>query len=95
MELEFSGPIVHWRGPAPHHFVPVPDEESELLKDFSHLSYGWGCLPVRGRVGRTDFETSLIPKDGRFLVPLKVVVRRAENLDVGDEVTVHLTLDTD
>ena len=48
-----------------------------------------------GRVGATDFQTSLIPKDGRFLVPLKVLVRRAENLDVGDEVTVHLTLDTD
>jgi hypothetical protein len=95
MELEFSGPIFHWRGPAPHHFVTVPDEECELLKELSHLSYGWGCIPVRGRVGRTSFATSLIPKDGRFLVPLKVMVRRAENLDLGDDVTIRLELDAD
>ena len=24
MELRFDGEIVHWRGPAPHHFVAVP-----------------------------------------------------------------------
>jgi hypothetical protein len=95
MELEFSGPVIHWRGPSPHHFVTVPDEESQVLKELSHLSYGWGCIPVRGRIGRTDFETSLIPKDGRFLVPLKVVVRRAEALDVGDDVTIRLTVEAD
>lgn len=95
MELEFDGPVFHWRGPSPHHFVAVPEAESDLLGEFRHLSYGWGCLPVRGRVGATDFETSLIPKDGRFLVPLKVAVRRAENLELGDHVTVRLELDTD
>lgn len=95
IELEFSGPVFYWRGPSPHHFVTVPDEESQVLREFSHLSYGWGCIPVRGRVGRTDFETSLIPRDGRFLVPLKVLVRHAEELDVGDDVTIRLTLDAD
>ena len=95
MELEFDGPAFHWRGPSPHHFVAVPEAESDLLGEFSHLSYGWGCLPVRGRIGATAFETSLIPKDGRFLVPLKVAVRRAENLELGDHVTIRLELDTD
>jgi hypothetical protein len=95
VELEFDGPIFHWRGPAPHHFVAVPEAESELLQEFSHLSYGWGCLPVRGRIGATEFDTSLMPKDGLFLLPVKVAVRRAENLELGDRVTVRLELETD
>ena len=58
------------------------------------VSYGWGAIPVQARVGRTDFTTSLFPKDERYLVPIKVAVRRAEQLALGDRVTVRLRLDT-
>ena len=26
MDLQFSGEVWFWRGPAPHHFLSVPDE---------------------------------------------------------------------
>lgn len=95
MDLEFSGEIIHWRGPAPHHFVVVPDEQSAAIEHASRLvSYGWGCIPVTARIGRTDFTTSLFPKDERYLVPVKVAVRRAEALELGDTVTIRLHLDT-
>lgn len=92
MDLEFSGEVWHWRGPAPFFFVTVPEEESLDLQAVSAaVTYGWGMIPVRAQIGRTRWETSLFPKDGGYVVPLKVKVRRAEGIDEGDVVTVRLT----
>ena len=94
MILEFRGDIVHWRGPAPHHFVEVPDEQSAAIESVASIvTYGWGVIPVRARIGRTDFRTSLFPRGDRYLVPIKVAVRRAEELELGDEVAIRLELD--
>jgi hypothetical protein len=93
VELEFSGEIWQWRGPAPYYFVTVPEEESLDLQAVSPaVTYGWGMIPVRVRIGDTEWATSLWPKDGRYVVPLKDVVRKAEGLDEGDTVTVRLTI---
>lgn len=95
MDLHFSGQIIHWRGPAPFHFVEVPDEQSAAIEAVaSMVTYGWGAIPVRARIGRTEFTTSLFPKGDTYLVPIKVAVRRAEGLALGDEVAIHLELDT-
>lgn len=94
MELEFSGPVFEWRGPAPFYYVAVPDEDSADIKaDEAMLSYGWGCIPVTATVGDTEFTTSLFPKDGRYLLGLKVAVRRAEGIDEGDHVAVRMRVD--
>ncbi len=91
MKLRFSGPIWHWVGPAPHHFVTVPEEECMDLKAASKLvTYGWGMIPVRVTIGQTEWKTSLFPKDGGYIVPIRANVRKAEGLNEGDEVTVHL-----
>jgi hypothetical protein len=94
VDLEFSAPMFEWRGPAPYHFVTVPDDEAEELRDAAaYVTYGWGMIPVRGRIGRTDFTTSLWPKDGGYVVPIKDAVRKPEQLELGDLVTVHLIVD--
>jgi Domain of unknown function (DUF1905) len=94
MNLLFSGEIWYWRGPAPHHFVTVPEAECrELAESASLVSYGWGMIPVAVRIGGTDWTTSLWPKDGRYIVPLKAVVRKVEGLELGDTVTIRLTVD--
>jgi hypothetical protein len=95
MDLEFSGEIIYWRGPAPFHFVTVPDEQSAAIEHVSSMvTYGWGVIPANVRIGGTDFTTSLFPRDDAYVVPVKVAVRRAEGLSLGDEVTVRLHLDT-
>jgi hypothetical protein len=72
VDLEFSGEILYWRGPAPYYFVSVPDDKCVDLHAISkHVSYGWGVVPVEARIGRTVFETSLFPKDGGYLLPVK------------------------
>ena len=50
-------------------------------------------IPVTARIGETSWTTSLWPKEGGYVVPVKTAVRRAEELDVGDVVTVRLTVD--
>jgi hypothetical protein len=95
MDLEFSGEIIYWRGPSPFHFVTVPDEQSAAIEHVSSMvTYGWGVIAANVRIGGTDFTTSLFPRDDGYLVPVKVAVRRAEGLSLGDEVTVRLRLDT-
>jgi hypothetical protein len=91
MIIQFNGEIWYWRGPAPWFFVTVPEKQSSDLKEISgSVTYGWGVIPVQVRIGKTDWQTSLIPKDGRYLVPIKASVRKAENLEEGDKVTVRL-----
>jgi hypothetical protein len=91
MELEFSGELMFWRGPSPYHFIAVPDEPSAALESASPtVSYGWGCIPVTARIGGTTWRTSLFPKDDFYLVPVKVAVRKAEGLELGDVAKVRL-----
>ena len=91
MIIEFEGEIIYWRGPAPFLFVAVPEEQSQDIKAISTwVTYGWGVIPVSVRIGKTEWKTSLFPKNGRYLVPIKVHVQKEENIGVGDEVKVRL-----
>ena len=93
VDLEFSGQVWFWRGPSPYHFVTVPDDESaELQETAAAVTYGWGMIPVEARIGATRWTTSLFPKNGGYVVPLKDLVRNAEGIDVGDTVTVRLAV---
>jgi len=49
-------------------------------------------IPVTARIGDTEWTTSLWPKDGAYIVPVKSWVREKEALDVGDTVTLSLTV---
>jgi hypothetical protein len=94
VDLQFSGEIWFWKGPAPWHFVTVPDTECAAIEAAAaSVTYGWGMIPVRVRIGTTDWTTSLFPKDGSYVVPVKTRVRAAEQLELGDTVTVRLTVD--
>ena len=91
MIIEFNGKIWFWKGPAPFFFVTVPAKHSRDIKAISRLvTYGWGVIPVHVRIGKTEFKTSLFPKENRYLVPIKASVRKAENLEEGDKVTIRL-----
>ena len=93
LDLAFSGDLWYWRGPAPFYFITVPDDASVAVHALSAvLSYGWGMIPVRVEIGESVWETSLFPRDGRYVVPVKDVVRKAEGLAQGDTVTVRLVI---
>lgn len=73
---------------------PCRRKECGALEEAApRLSYGWGMVPARVRLGATEWTTSLWPKDGGYVVPLKDRVRRVEDVEVGDTVTLSLVVD--
>jgi hypothetical protein len=93
MDLEFTGKIFYWRGPSPYHYVAVPAEQSSDIKAVANLvTYGLGVIPVHAQIGATEWQTSLFPKNGLYLVPIKDMVRKAEELEVDDIVTIRLEI---
>lgn len=84
-EFTFAGDVFEWRGPSPYHFVRVPhDVAAEIGILAPTLSYGWGVIPATVTIGSTTVTTSLFPKDGGYLVPLKDAIRKPENILIGD-----------
>lgn len=90
VEVSFVAEVIEWRGPAPYLFVPVSDPAADEVADWARFSYGWGCVPVTAQLGKTTWNTSLMPRNGQFLVPLRISVQRAENVGLGDTVRVGL-----
>ncbi len=91
--LEFCAKAIEWRGPAPFVYVPVPPDLAADIKAISsRVTYGWGVIPATVWIGKTEYRTSLFPKDGGYLVPVKVAVQRAEGVAVGDTVALRLEI---
>jgi hypothetical protein len=90
VEFEFEGRVVEWRGPAPFYFVAIPEEESADIKFAAKGVEYWGQVPVVARIGDVEFATALFPRDGRYLLPLKNVVRASTGAEVDELLTVAL-----
>lgn len=91
MEMSVTGRMIEWRGPAPFWFLPFSDDDSAMLDELKPmLTYGWGCIPVTCRLGDTEFTTSLMPRHGTYLIPLKDKVRSAEGVTPDSLVTVEV-----
>ena len=96
MNLEFDGEIIEWRGPAPYLFAALPPEQADDLAQIARdVTYGWGCIPANGRIGDTEFSTSIFPRHGGYLVPVKIAVQRAEGVGLGDVIHLQLTVGED
>lgn len=94
-EWEFAEPIWYWRGPAPYHYVTVPEVVRDGLREWAFISYGWGMIPVTATIGETTWPTSLFPKDGGYVLPLRDSVRAAEDLAIDDTPSVILRVRRD
>ncbi|MDN5724791.1 MAG: DUF1905 domain-containing protein [Propionibacteriales bacterium] len=93
MEFSFTGEVWHWRGPAPYHYVTVPEDVSTVLLDVSKaITYGWGMIPAMITIGDTEWKTSVFPKDGGHVIPVKTAVRQAEGVELGDQVLITLRI---
>ncbi|SBV34358.1 conserved protein of unknown function [uncultured Sphingopyxis sp.] len=89
--LRFRADVIEWRGPAPFLFAVVPDAHVGAIRYAAMTaSYGWGVVPVVAIIGDTEFATSLFPRDGGYLLPVKRAVQKAEGVGPGDRVAVAL-----
>lgn len=80
------------------HFVTIDGPAAEalsgtaLMRKLEGTSRGFGSLKVEARIGGSTFPTSVFPSkaDGRWLLPVKAAVRKAEGIGEGDEVEISL-----
>ncbi|MDO5633412.1 MAG: DUF1905 domain-containing protein [Micrococcus sp.] len=94
MKVEFDADVVEWRGPAPYVFARMPEPEAAQLREIAAAAtYGWGCIPAVVKIGDTVFTTSLFPREGGYLVPVKKAVQQAEGVTVGDVVRVGVQIE--
>jgi hypothetical protein len=75
-------------------FVSLPVDASEEIRELAGgLRRGFGSLRVRVGVGGSTWTTSIFPgAGGRYALPVKRAVRKAEALEVGDLATVTVEL---
>jgi hypothetical protein len=93
MELVFEAEVIEWRGPSPYIYAVLPEAAAVAVARVKRAaSYGWGVIPVTAAIGGVRFTTSLFPKDGTYLLPLKVAVRRQVAVTVGDVVAVTMRI---
>jgi len=91
LELAFEADVIDWRGPAPYFFAPVPQDGADEIRRVARAaSYGWGVIPVEATVRGIVFTTSLFPRDGTYLLPLKDAVRRKAEVTAGDRIAVEM-----
>lgn len=94
LRLSFHTTIIEWRGPAPFVYAPVPTEHAAQIERIKkQASYGWGVIPVQAEIGGMRFTTSLFPKNGTYLLPIKVAVRKKTGITIGDAVAVDMTIE--
>ena len=91
MELSFTSEMIEWRGPAPFYFIPVPQEQSAQIKSVaSAITYGWGVVYTHATIGDTTWKTTLMPKNGLYLLPVKQILRLDLKLEENQEIEVRL-----
>lgn len=93
LQLSFHTTVIEWRGPAPFFYAPVPNRHAISIERIKkQASYGWGVIPVEAEIAGTRFTTSLFPKDGTYLLPIKLAVRKKTGITVGDAIAVDMTI---
>ncbi len=100
--VRFTAPLWRWEGngAAAWYFVTAKGEAASSIEAHSVIERletgrkrGFGSVKVTACVGRSEWSTSVFPSKGEgYLLPVKLAIRKAEDLAEGDEVSVTLTL---
>lgn len=87
--------VWRWKQDAGWHFATVPKAQSAQIRSkFAGAKRGWGSVPVRVKIGQTEWETSLFPqgKIRSYLFAIKASVRNAEGIEEGSVITAMVFL---
>jgi hypothetical protein len=75
--------------------VYIDKELSEKIRKIArpHI-YGSGFVRIEARIGKTIWKTALFPhtKEGVYLIAVKAVVRKKENIFAGDIIKIQFKL---
>ena len=92
----FSAEVWEHDGDAAWHFLTVPGDESDEIRELAPTRRGFGSVRVAVEIGDTRWHTSVFPDatSGCYVLPVKREVREREGIDAGDVVDVALTVVT-
>jgi hypothetical protein len=96
LSFTFSGELWMYEGKGAWYFVTLPNEDADQVKFVTGgKRQGWGSVKVTAKTGDTVWNTSIFPdsKSGSYVLPVKADVRKKEQIQVGDCMTVQLTID--
>lgn len=84
-----------YEGKSAWHFATIPPEKADgIRKDYIWPRRGFGAIPVHVTIGATTWKTSIFPdKNKAYLLPLKKDVRRKEQIQSGDSITIELRVE--
>lgn len=103
-KVTHTGTLWLWSGPegtAAWHFLTIDGEAAEAIRAHEVMrrlefgaGRGFGSVKVKARIGGTRWATSVFPSSAArgWLLPVKLAVRKAEDLAAGDEAEVELEL---
>jgi uncharacterized protein DUF1905 len=96
-DYEFSAELWIWKARQEDGwtFLSVPDEVSEEIRAYaaSRPPTGFGSVRVSVTIEDSTWQTSVFPGDsGRYALPIKKAVRRAQGIEAGDVATVRLRI---
>ncbi|WP_018773988.1 DUF1905 domain-containing protein [Arthrobacter sp. 131MFCol6.1] len=92
----FRAELWHYPEQAGWHFITLPPELAEELKDQSApFRKSFGSVKVSACIAGQRWQTSLFPdkRSNSYLLPVKKAIRTAANLRAGDQVDVEVGLD--
>jgi hypothetical protein len=102
-KVRFAAPLQVWRGAAHGGigYVVIEGEAAEAIGAHELMRRlelgqrrGFGSVKVTVRVGGSEWRTSVFPqKSGRWFLPVKKAIQRAEGLAEGAAVEGELALD--
>lgn len=94
--MTFQGEVWLYVAPkASWHFVTVPKESSERIRFFApQTGRGWGSVRVAVTIGSSNWQTSVFPdkKTGCYFLPIKKVVRDAEQITEGSIIRCEISI---
>lgn len=93
-DISFEAELWEHEGDGAWHFVTLPAELGEDIRDRMPPRRGFGSVRVEAQVGDVTWRTSLFPDSttGSFVLPMKREVRTRNDLQAGDRVAVRLTI---
>ena len=91
--FSFNAKVWKYQGAAGWHFVTLPKLVSKKIRSSHHSSEeGWGRLPTKATIGKTTWKTAIWfdTKAKSYLLPVKAIVRKNENLLLESAINVKL-----
>lgn len=93
--FEFAAELWLWQARADSWvFARLPEDVSAEIAEVPRPRAGFGSVRVAVTLGATRWQTSIFPEaSGTYVVPIKKSVRKSEQVDAGDVVTLGIEVD--